>query len=319
MGSLRNISDAIVRHDRQECRSHLGRARLLPSRAERMSAPNSGRARSPSAPIHGGALGEAALPSTFEQNLRRGGCWCARRFMALCALLSADFVSAAVAAEIESKPARRRRTAAGDGPMFVPVDPKSCGIDFAHRWQPPPKYAGVIDRAFAGGGVAIGDADGDGPAGRRADASVRRRSAIPQCRRLAIRKHHAAAGLDGDGANWSCGATWGDIDNDGELDLFVCGFDCPNRLLINDGRAHFRESAKDAGLDFSGASVMMHWADYDRDGDLDGYLVTNRAQRGKRFPRRTARGSPRLTGGWCARKKPAASFYRRNSARTSRS
>jgi hypothetical protein len=41
-----------------------GRARLLPSRKESSGAPNSGRARSPNAPVHGGALGEVAPPCT---------------------------------------------------------------------------------------------------------------------------------------------------------------------------------------------------------------------------------------------------------------
>ena len=38
----------------------------------------------------------------------------------------------------------------------------------------------------------------------------------------------------------------------------------------------FRECAKEAGLDFKGFSVNMAFADYDLDGDLDGYLLTNR-------------------------------------------
>ena len=74
---------------------------------------------------------------------------------------------------------------------------------------------------------------------------------------------------------WSSGATFADINNDGWLDLYVCGFDCPNRLYINQ-QGKFTEEAGVHGLDFHGASVVMSFADYDLDGDLDGYLLTNR-------------------------------------------
>ena len=40
------------------------------------------------------------------------------------------------------------------------------------------------------------------------------------------------------------GAAWGDVDGDGDLDLFICGLDCPNRLWINDGRGHFSDGAQ---------------------------------------------------------------------------
>ena len=67
-----------------------------------------------------------------------------------------------------------------------------------------------------------------------------------------------------------------DVDNDGDLDLYVCVYDQPNLLFINQGDGTFEENAKTWGIDFSGASVMMAFADYDLDGDLDGYLVTHR-------------------------------------------
>ena len=88
------------------------------------------------------------------------------------------------------------------------------------------------------------------------------------------------AGVGGKG-RWCAGAVFTDIDNDGDLDLFVCAFNAPNLLYINEGQGRFRERARDHGLDFSGASVMMTFADYDLDGDMDGYLVTHRLNTGR--------------------------------------
>jgi hypothetical protein len=75
------------------------------------------------------------------------------------------------------------------------------------------------------------------------------------------------------------GATFVDIDNDDDLDLYVCGYDCPNQLYVNRGDGTFLERAAEFGLAFQGASVMMSFMDYDRDGDLDGYLLTSALDR----------------------------------------
>ena len=74
---------------------------------------------------------------------------------------------------------------------------------------------------------------------------------------------------------WQASPSFVDIDGDGDLDLYVCAFDAANRLYLNE-KGVFKECAKEAGLNFKGFSVNMAFADYDLDGDLDGYLLTNR-------------------------------------------
>ena len=54
------------------------------------------------------------------------------------------------------------------------------------------------------------------------------------------------------------------------------GLGMANKLFRNRGDGLFEERAELVGLAFSGASVAMSFADYDRDGDLDAHLVTNR-------------------------------------------
>ena len=75
---------------------------------------------------------------------------------------------------------------------------------------------------------------------------------------------------------WSTGVSLIDINGDGWLDLYVCGFDSRNRLYINH-EGKFIESCK-YGLDFKGASKPMAFSDFDRDGDIDAYLLTNRLE-----------------------------------------
>ena len=77
-----------------------------------------------------------------------------------------------------------------------------------------------------------------------------------------------------DATSWGAGVTFVDVDNDDDLDLYVCVFEGPNKLYVNRGDGTFVDEAAVRGLDFAGASTMMAFADYDLDGDLDAYLLT---------------------------------------------
>ena len=78
---------------------------------------------------------------------------------------------------------------------------------------------------------------------------------------------------------WTAGVAAADVDVDDDVDIYVCRYDAPNQLLINDGRANFRDHAAEFGVDTIDASLMAAFMDYDRDGDLDMYLLTYRYYR----------------------------------------
>jgi hypothetical protein len=86
--------------------------------------------------------------------------------------------------------------------------------------------------------------------------------------------------------NWSTGVCLVDINGDQRLDIYVCnsgnikGDNRANELFINqgnrkDGVPVFREAAADYGIDNRGFSTHAAFFDYDRDGDLDLYVLNN--------------------------------------------
>jgi hypothetical protein len=68
-------------------------------------------------------------------------------------------------------------------------------------------------------------------------------------------------------------ASFADIDNDGDADLFVTSVRGGNALFENDGAGHFVEITREAGLEYVGHSSSAVFFDFDRDGLLDLFLV----------------------------------------------
>ena len=71
----------------------------------------------------------------------------------------------------------------------------------------------------------------------------------------------------------SVSASFADVDNDGDADLYVTTVRAGNVLFENDGQGRFRDITAAAGLSYSGHSSSAVFFDYDRDGRLDLFLV----------------------------------------------
>lgn len=80
---------------------------------------------------------------------------------------------------------------------------------------------------------------------------------------------------------WSTGVSFADLNGDGWLDIYVTKSGPPggdrryNELFINNQDGTFTEKAKEFGIAEEGLSVHAAFFDYDRDGDLDMYLLNN--------------------------------------------
>ena len=170
-------------------------------------------------------------------------------------------------------PLRERAPQSEDGPRFRRVPAAASGLSFRNELRPENRYTYLTN----GAGMAVGDYDGDG----RLDAYlISQDGANKLFRQVGPLQFEdvtvAAGGLDG-GAAWGSGASFADVDGDGDLDLYVCNVEAKNLLYVNQGDGTFVEDAASFGLDLVAASTMAAFADYDCDGALDLYLLTNRA------------------------------------------
>jgi hypothetical protein len=159
-----------------------------------------------------------------------------------------------------------------DGPLFEMLSSDVTGIDFVNELAP----ENNVPYIYMGAGVAAGDFDNDGRVDLyllSVDGPNRLYRQIAPFRFEDVTER--AGHVDG-GEAWSRGATFLDADNDGDLDLYVCNTEAPNRFYLNQGDGTFVECGAERGLDFVGASVMPGVADYDQDGDLDVYVITHR-------------------------------------------
>ena len=72
--------------------------------------------------------------------------------------------------------------------------------------------------------------------------------------------------------SFSMGVAWGDVDADGDADLYVTNFG-PNTLYLNDGKGHFEDATAAAGVGSTRWGMSAGFFDADSDGDLDLFVV----------------------------------------------
>jgi hypothetical protein len=157
---------------------------------------------------------------------------------------------------------------------------QQAGVDFVH-------FSGMTeDRHFPtanGSGVAIFDYDNDGKldlyfaTGTLLPLGTARKGPNRLYRNRGGKRFEDVTEASGLGfAGYCHGIVVGDIDNDGDQDVFLCNYG-PNLLFLNEGNGTFTDISKAAGVDVFNWSSGGAFLDYDNDGDLDLY-VTNYGQ-----------------------------------------
>ena len=178
----------------------------------------------------------------------------------------------------------------GEEALFVRLDPAESGVTFENALEESADF-NILNYLYYynGGGVAAGDVDGDGlpdlyftqNEGPNALYLNRTEAGGP----VRFEDVTEAAGVAGT-SDWTTGVTMADVDGDGRLDLYVSALGAyqgrrgRNELFLNegpgpDGAPRFREAAAEVGLDFEGFGTQATFLDYDRDGDLDAYLLNH--------------------------------------------
>ncbi|MBS1660686.1 MAG: VCBS repeat-containing protein [Bacteroidetes bacterium] len=131
---------------------------------------------------------------------------------------------------------------------------------------------------YNGGGVAVGDVNGDGLEDLFFTANSGTCKLYINLGGLKFKDVTKEAGVEGRSGGWKTGVTMADVNGDGLLDIYLCysGRNQAlrgNQLYINEGNGHFKEQAAAYGLDDAGYCTQAAFFDYDHDGDLDCFLL----------------------------------------------
>lgn len=165
--------------------------------------------------------------------------------------------------------------------LFVQLSPEESGVRFVNEVEDQKDFNIFKYRNFYnGGGVAIGDINNDGLPDIFFTANMKKNRLFLNKGNLKFQDITDSAGVGGR-KPWDTGVVMADVNADGLLDIYVSnagnmeGDNHDNDLYINNGDLTFTESAKEYNLAKSGFSTHATFFDYDKDGDLDAYLLNN--------------------------------------------
>ena len=165
--------------------------------------------------------------------------------------------------------------------LFSEVLPPQSGIDFQNTVvQNGGSNVLSYPYYFNGGGVAVGDVNNDGLddiyfTGNQVSNKLYLNKGNLQFEDITDKAGVGAA--DG----WRTGVTMADVNQDGWLDIYVCRSGMAdsiirkNLLFINNGNLTFTEKASEYGADDMSYSTQAAFLDFDRDGDVDLFVLNH--------------------------------------------
>lgn len=186
----------------------------------------------------------------------------------------------------------------GNRTQFTEMQPDKTGITFVNTITET-KHTNILtyEYTYNGAGVAVGDINNDQLpdiyfSGNTVLNALYRNKGQWKFEDITGQSHTAGR------RDWKTGVTMADVNGDGWLDIYVCysgnapgeGYNKPvvrdyparaNQLFINNGCEKggiptFTEKAREFGIDAPGTfSTQAYFFDYDRDGDLDMFLLNH--------------------------------------------
>ena len=189
--------------------------------------------------------------------------------------------------------------------LFTLLSPEQTGIDFSNNLIVNDTFNAIeFEYIYNGGGVAVGDVNNDGLPDVYFTGNMVSSQLYLNGGSMKFKDITQASGTSTE--VWCTGVATVDINQDGWLDIYVsvAGFGpdakMANLLFINngnnaDGIPIFTEMAEAYGLADEGYSTQAAFFDYDKDGDLDVYVLTNALEKHNRNsvrPKRVAGESP---------------------------
>ena len=165
--------------------------------------------------------------------------------------------------------------------FFTVLSPDVTGIYFQNTISETDSF-NILDYLYFynGGGVSIGDINNDGLDDIYFTSNQGSNKLYLNKGGIRFEDITKKAGVAGNG-NWKTGVTMADVNADGWLDIYVCevgkykSLHGRNELFINNHDGTFSERAKEYGLDVEGFNTQASFFDYDKDSDLDMFLVNH--------------------------------------------
>lgn len=178
-------------------------------------------------------------------------------------------------------------------PIFV--ERTDTAVDSQNELQPTEAF-NIVEYLYYynGGGVAATDINGDGLPDLYFTNNQGSNKYYINEGNWRFRDATQEGGVAGEG-DWSTGVSVVDVNGDGLKDIYVCnvsgykGLTGRNELFVQQADGSFSEQAAQYGLDFAGFNTQAYWLDYDRDGDLDLYLLRHSVHNDATYGLATAR------------------------------
>jgi hypothetical protein len=164
--------------------------------------------------------------------------------------------------------------------LFTKLAGSQSGIDFENKLKEDSPDFNILTYPYFynGAGVAVGDMNNDGLPDLCFTGNMVKNRLYINKGRFKFEDITEKTGI-AEKEGWCTGVTMVDINNDGWQDIYICRSGSANAnerrnlLFINNHNLSFTEKAAEYGLDDPGYSTQASFFDYDKDGDLDMFLI----------------------------------------------